>query len=74
VECLETMAQMHLYLVENAKSELNYIDPNICQEDFLLVFNKITISIKNNIDLFNEKDSFSFLKELIIKEVFRRIR
>ncbi|CAG8668337.1 1088_t:CDS:2, partial [Cetraspora pellucida] len=68
VEHLEIMAQMHSYLVENAKLKLNYIDLNICQKNFLSVFNKIAIFIKDNTDLFSKKDSFSFLEELIIKE------
>ncbi|CAG8746731.1 2402_t:CDS:1, partial [Cetraspora pellucida] len=59
---------MHSYLVKNAKSELNYIDPNICQENFLSVFNKITIFIKDGTDLFSKKDLFSFLEELTIKK------
>ncbi|CAG8673038.1 23801_t:CDS:2, partial [Cetraspora pellucida] len=68
VKCLKIMAQMYSYLVENTKSELNYIDPNICQKDFLLVFNKIIISIKDDTNLFSKEDLFSFLKELIMKK------
>ncbi|CAG8653992.1 14498_t:CDS:1, partial [Racocetra persica] len=48
----------------NAKSELNYVDPNIYQEDFLSIFNKISSSIEDGTDLFSEEDSFSIQKEL----------
>ncbi|CAG8748398.1 15890_t:CDS:1, partial [Racocetra fulgida] len=60
---LEIMAQMLLFLVENAKLELNYMNPNICQEDFLSIFNKISSSIEDDTDLFSEEDSFSIQEE-----------
>ncbi|CAG8749340.1 1573_t:CDS:2, partial [Racocetra persica] len=50
--------------VENAKSELNYVNPDLRQEDFLSIFNKIADSIEDGTDLFSEEDSFSFLEEL----------
>ncbi|KAF0441081.1 zinc finger bed domain-containing protein 1-like [Gigaspora margarita] len=54
------MAQMHSFLIENAKSELNYVDPNLREEDFLSIFNEIANSMKDGTDLFSEEDSFLF--------------
>ncbi|CAG8763227.1 14682_t:CDS:1, partial [Racocetra persica] len=74
IELLEIMAQMHLFLIKNAKSELDYMDQNLRQEDLLLTFNQIANSIEDNIDLFNEEDLFP-LEELIEKdmeEVFKK--
>ncbi|CAG8756209.1 5406_t:CDS:2, partial [Racocetra fulgida] len=48
----------------NTKSELNYVDPNLRQEDFLSIFNKIASSIEDGTNLFSEDDLFSVLKEL----------
>ncbi|CAG8499351.1 1584_t:CDS:2, partial [Scutellospora calospora] len=48
---------------ENAKSELNYIDLNLRQEDFLSIFNKISSSIEDGTDLFSEEDLFSIQEE-----------
>ncbi|CAG8649418.1 2703_t:CDS:2 [Dentiscutata heterogama] len=61
---LEIMAQMHSYLIENTKSELNYVNPNFPQEDFLSIFNKIASSMKDGTDLFGEEESISFSEEL----------
>src|SRR5689334_19053143 len=58
------MAQMYSFLVENAKSELNYVDQNLRQEDLLSIFNKIASSLENGSDLFSEEESFVFLDEL----------
>ncbi|RIB12810.1 hypothetical protein C2G38_2199671 [Gigaspora rosea] len=59
------MAQIHSFLVENAKSELNFVEQNLRQEDLLSIFNKIASSIKDGSDLFSEEDSFTstFLEE-----------
>ncbi|CAG8515655.1 10376_t:CDS:1 [Cetraspora pellucida] len=65
IECLEVMAQMHSFLVENTKSELNYVDQNISQEDLLSIFNQIANSIEDGTDLFSEENSFSFLEEFM---------
>ncbi|CAG8481221.1 9526_t:CDS:1 [Racocetra fulgida] len=54
---------MHSFLVENTKSELNYVNPNLRQEDFLTIFNKIASSIEDNTNLFSEKDLFSIQEE-----------
>ncbi|CAG8488006.1 1615_t:CDS:2, partial [Dentiscutata heterogama] len=51
--------------LRNTKSELNYVDLNFPQEDFLSIFNKIASSIKDSTDLFGEKKLIFFSKELI---------
>jgi len=63
IDRLEIMAQMHSYLVENAKSELNFVEQNLRQEDLLSIFNKIASSIEDGSDLFSEEDSFTFSEE-----------
>ncbi|CAG8780544.1 9598_t:CDS:10, partial [Dentiscutata erythropus] len=50
--------------IENIKLELNYVDQDICQEDFISIFNKIASSMEDRSDLFSEKDSFSYIEEL----------
>ncbi|CAG8815306.1 14344_t:CDS:2, partial [Dentiscutata erythropus] len=64
IERLEVIAQMHSFLVENAKSELSYVEQNLCQEDLLSIFNKIESSIEDESNLFSEEESFAFLEEL----------
>lgn len=59
------MAQMHSFLVENAKSELNYVNQNLSQEDLLSIFNQIAMSMEDGTDLFSEEESFSFLEEFM---------
>ncbi|RIB17535.1 hypothetical protein C2G38_2037662 [Gigaspora rosea] len=63
IERLEVMVQMHSFLVENAQSELNYVDQNLRQEDLLSIFNKIASSLKDGSDLFSEEESFVFLED-----------
>ncbi|CAG8727891.1 2912_t:CDS:1, partial [Dentiscutata heterogama] len=65
IERLEIMAQMHSFLVENAKLELNYMNQKLRQEDLLHIFNKIVYSIENGTDLFSKEESFSFLDEFV---------
>ncbi|KAF0471777.1 zinc finger bed domain-containing protein 1-like [Gigaspora margarita] len=57
------MAQMYSFLVENAKSELNFVEQNLRQEDLLSIFNKIASSIEDGSDLFSKEDSFTFLEK-----------
>ncbi|CAG8480790.1 25625_t:CDS:2 [Dentiscutata erythropus] len=53
---LEIMAQMYSYLVENVGSELNYIEQDFRQEDFLAIFNKIASSMEDGSDLFKQME------------------
>ncbi|CAG8467322.1 5443_t:CDS:2 [Gigaspora rosea] len=62
------MAQMHSYLVENIKLNLNYIEQNFCQEDFLVIFNKIASSIENGSDLL-KKLSEQIEEDMDVKEL-----
>ncbi|CAG8664331.1 9144_t:CDS:2 [Dentiscutata erythropus] len=54
----------HNAAFENAKSELNYVDQKLRQEDLLSIFDRITSSIEDETDLFSEEESYSFLDEL----------
>ncbi|CAG8695879.1 23795_t:CDS:1, partial [Cetraspora pellucida] len=58
------MAQMHSFLVENAKSELNYVNQNLRDENFLLMFSKIASFMENSTNLF---DSDSVSSENLVK-------
>jgi len=50
------MAQMHLYLIMNAKSELKFISDEITLEELDGMLNQIALSINNGIDLFDDDD------------------
>ena len=50
------MAQMHSYLVMNARSELKFVDEKITSEELDETFNKIALSIENGVDLFDNDD------------------
>ncbi|CAB4419154.1 unnamed protein product [Rhizophagus irregularis] len=55
---LESLAQIHSFLIANAPSELNFINNNISQDEFTTTFNQIAIAMKEGIDLFEDNDSF----------------
>ena len=55
---LESMAQIHSYLVANAQNELNYVNHEISQDEFTTTFNQIAIVMEEGIDLFKENNSF----------------
>ena len=47
------MAQMHSYLIMNAKSELKFLDNKITSEELDETLNQITLAINDGIDLFD---------------------
>ena len=47
------MAQMHSYLIMNAKSELKFLDVKITPEELDETLNQITLAINDGIDLFD---------------------
>ncbi len=47
------MAQMHSYLIMNAKSELKFLDDKIIPEELDETLNQITLAINDGIDLFD---------------------
>jgi len=55
---LESLAQIHSFLIANAPGELNFINNNISQDEFTAAFNQIAIAMEEGIDLFEENDSF----------------
>jgi hypothetical protein len=50
------MAQMHSYLIMNAKSELKFISNETTLEKLDETLNQVALSINNGIDLFDEND------------------
>src|SRR6185369_4078964 len=57
------MAQMHSYLVANAKSELNFAHSEISHEEFKSVFDQIALAMEERVELFGDNESFSLLEE-----------
>ncbi|GBB90343.1 hypothetical protein RclHR1_17280001 [Rhizophagus clarus] len=68
ISYLESMAQIHFFLIANAPSELNFINNDISQDEFTAVFNQIAIAIEEGIDLFEKNDSFPVFDERIFDE------
>ena len=50
------MAQMHSYLIVNAKSELKFISNETTLEELDETLNQVVLSINNGIDLFDDND------------------
>jgi hypothetical protein len=50
------MAQMHSYLIMNAKSELKFISNEITLEEIDETLNQVALSINNGVDLFDDND------------------
>ena len=59
------MAQMHSYLVINAKSELKYLNDEITTDELDETFNQIALSMMNGSDLFDdgEVDEIDFIPD-----------
>ncbi|POG58457.1 hypothetical protein GLOIN_2v1821413 [Rhizophagus irregularis DAOM 181602=DAOM 197198] len=55
---LESLAQIHSFLIANAPGELNFINNNISQDEFTAAFNQIAVAMEEGIDLFEENNSF----------------
>jgi hypothetical protein len=60
---LESMAQIHSFLIANAPSELNFVNNEISQDEFTAAFNQIAIAMEEGIDLFEENNSFPIFDE-----------
>jgi len=52
------MAQMHSYLVTNAKSELKFLNENISLETLDETFDQIASAMANGSDLFEDNEEF----------------
>jgi len=59
------MAQMHSYLIMNAKTELKYLNEEITSEELEETFNQIAFSITNENDIFevNDENEINFILE-----------
>lgn len=51
------MAQVHSYLIMNAKSELKFLDDEITSEELDETLNQIVSSINNGVDLFDDNNN-----------------
>ncbi|CAB5360220.1 unnamed protein product [Rhizophagus irregularis] len=65
---LESMAQIHSFLIANASSELNFVKNEISQDEFTAAFSQIAITMEEGIDLFEENDSFPIFDERLCDE------
>ncbi|GBC01587.1 hypothetical protein RclHR1_04250003 [Rhizophagus clarus] len=70
IKRLQAMAQMHSYLIMNAKSELKYINDEITLEELDQTLNQVALSINNGIDLFEMK----MMKILLILKILMRLK
>jgi hypothetical protein len=50
------MAQMHSYLIMNAKLELRFVSNETTLEELDEALNQVALSINNGIDLFDDND------------------
>ena len=59
------MAQIHSYLIMNAKTELKYVNEEITSEELEKTFNQIAFSIMNEDNIFedNDEDEINFILE-----------
>jgi len=57
------MVQIYSYLVTNAQNELNYVNHEISQDEFTTTFNQIAIAMEEDINLFEENNSFPVFEE-----------
>lgn len=53
IDRLKLMAQIHSYLIMNAKSELTFLSDEITSEELEETLNQVTLAITNGIDLFD---------------------
>ncbi|RGB24731.1 hypothetical protein C1646_772679 [Rhizophagus diaphanus] len=51
------MAQVHSYILMNAKSELKFLDHEITSEELDETLNQVVLSINNGVDLFDNTDN-----------------
>lgn len=54
IKRLQAMAQIHSYLIMNAKSELKFISNEITLEELDETLNQVALSINNGVDLFDD--------------------
>ncbi|GES88195.1 ribonuclease H-like domain-containing protein [Rhizophagus clarus] len=69
IKRLQAMAQMHSYLIMNAKSELKYINDEITLEKLDQTLNQVALSINNGIDLFDDENDENLVNFEDINEI-----
>lgn len=63
------MAQVHSYLIMNAKSELKFLDDEITSEELDETLNQIVSSINNGVDLFDDSDNNNLEIDLVFEDI-----
>lgn len=63
------MAQVHSYLLMNAKSELKFLDDEITSEELDETLNQIVSSINNGVDLFDDSDNNNLEIDLVFENI-----
>jgi hypothetical protein len=63
------MAQVHSYLLMNAKSELKFLDDEITSEELDETLNQIVSSINNGVDLFDDSDNNNLEIDLVFEDI-----
>ncbi|EXX54023.1 hypothetical protein RirG_238460 [Rhizophagus irregularis DAOM 197198w] len=63
------MAQVHSYLLMNAKSELKFLDDEITSEKLDKTLNQIVSSINNGVDLFDDSDNNNLEIDLVFENI-----
>ncbi|CAG8516047.1 21128_t:CDS:2 [Gigaspora rosea] len=54
---LESMAQIHSYLVTNARSELKFVESEILQEKLMQIFDEFAYAMIEECDMFDDNDN-----------------
>ncbi|CAB4475369.1 unnamed protein product [Rhizophagus irregularis] len=69
IDRLQAMAQVHSYLLMNAKSELKFLDDEITSEELDETLNQIVSSINNGVDLFDDSDNNNLEIDLVFDDI-----
>ncbi|CAB5365235.1 unnamed protein product [Rhizophagus irregularis] len=70
IDRLQAMAQVHSYLLMNAKSELKFLDDEITSEELDETLNQIVSSINNGVDLFDDDSDNNNLEiDLVFEDI-----
>ncbi|CAG8745078.1 13325_t:CDS:2, partial [Racocetra persica] len=65
---LESMAQIHSYLVTNARNELKFVKSEISQDKLMQVFDKIAYAMIEECDIFDDKNENNYKEEEFANE------
>ncbi|CAG8781450.1 14047_t:CDS:2, partial [Racocetra persica] len=63
ISYLESMAQIYLYLVTNARNELKFVKSEISQDKLMQVFDEITYAMIEECDMFDGNNENDYKEE-----------